>query len=1375
MRSIKFSEKLLKTNPYYLGLDVGTNSIGWAITDQNYNIIKKNGKALWGTYLFKEAMPASTRRIFRSARRRRKKLIKRIKLLQEYFSDAISEVDPSFFQRIKESFLYAEDKSIFQKNSLFNDASYSDQDYHNQYPTIYHLRNELCISKEKHDPRLVYLAIHHIMKNRGHFLLQGKNFTSNQQTIISLTNFCDLFFTMFEFEIFSSDNLQTVASILSQTGINASDKQKEIQKHLNLSTKQSKEFCKLLVGNSANIINLFELEHNESELKSIKFNDANFETENSQQDIELVLGDDKIIIDSAYTLYNSSLLEQILTSKEGQVFSTISEARINIYETHKFDLKYLKETIKKIASIAKDSKLYYEVFRANRKKLNNYVSYSGKTNSIDNLSPHQRCNYEEFAKYLKALLIKYKKILKKLAEDNDAYDLINGLLSNINSILEGISTETFLPKIVSSANGVIPYQLHEQELRLILENASNYLPFLTNIVRKEIIQIFSFKVPYYVGPFDDRKEKSEFGWLVRNSNEPIRPWNLNKVVDIPATSEQFIKRMTNKCSHLIGEDVLPKESLLYSEFLALQGLNMLTIDGYRLDHEIKQKLYDHFFVERSQSGKITKKRIVNALRFQGIFVKLESIGGIDQEIPVKLKALKDFKRILPNQELLRKDIEKIIAKITIFPDSVELIKSWLEKEFSEKLSLQQISDISKLKYSGWGNLSRRLLTKLKHKTPDGRKRSIIEIMREESVLLQELISRKYTFSEQINKNNESYIDDPNVITEDYLSELYLSPAVKKAVRKTLLIGKELFKIMGGSPQKVFIEMSRGGDNPKKATKSRKKQLGDLYKSLKDDVTLWNDVLSKKPEEQFKSKILYLYSIQKGKCMYSGESIDLEDPNFNSKYDIDHIRPRSLTKDDSFDNLVLVKQELNRSKANNYLIDDHIQKKQGAFWKMLYQQGFISEDKYKRLIRKNDFSPDELQGFLNRQLVETRQSTKVIADIYNRLLHDSDVVYVKANLVSDFRYSDGRNKENKTQFYFPKVRFINDFHHAKDAYLNIVVGNCYHSKFTQNFYMQLSKIISSNPKSYDFNFSKFYDKEIKYKNQDIWIPGRDGTIKTITKYMGQNNVLVNYESYRQSGGLYDQMLVKKGLGQHPIKTSIPQLAAIDKYGGFNKLTGSHFSIVKYKKRNKEEIGIVNIPLILKKYNFSNKSIIEYLISEGYEDPTILVSELKYHSLIVFNGQKYRIKAKTGSQLKCSPFIQASYSLNLEKFIKELERINKNENFETITKENLDALFTELVGRLTKAPFSNFRAFKNQGEMLENNLNIFIELTIKEKIDVIFSIILLLTGFGEPVNLSPVKLSRQAGVNLLTVNNKNHNKLTIINRSITGFFENSKEIF
>lgn len=42
-------------NDYYLGFDIGTNSVGWAVTDLQYKLLRFNKKDMWGSRLFEEA------------------------------------------------------------------------------------------------------------------------------------------------------------------------------------------------------------------------------------------------------------------------------------------------------------------------------------------------------------------------------------------------------------------------------------------------------------------------------------------------------------------------------------------------------------------------------------------------------------------------------------------------------------------------------------------------------------------------------------------------------------------------------------------------------------------------------------------------------------------------------------------------------------------------------------------------------------------------------------------------------------------------------------------------------------------------------------------------------------------------------------------------------------------------------------------------------------------------------------------------------------------------------------------------------------------------------------------------------------------------
>ena len=54
---------------YYLGLDVGSASVGWAVSDENYNLCKFKGKDMWGIRLFETAKTAAERRSKRANRR----------------------------------------------------------------------------------------------------------------------------------------------------------------------------------------------------------------------------------------------------------------------------------------------------------------------------------------------------------------------------------------------------------------------------------------------------------------------------------------------------------------------------------------------------------------------------------------------------------------------------------------------------------------------------------------------------------------------------------------------------------------------------------------------------------------------------------------------------------------------------------------------------------------------------------------------------------------------------------------------------------------------------------------------------------------------------------------------------------------------------------------------------------------------------------------------------------------------------------------------------------------------------------------------------------------------------------------------------------
>lgn len=275
-------------------------------------------------------------------------------------------------------------------------------------------------------------------------------------------------------------------------------------------------------------------------------------------------------------------------------------------------------------------------------------------------------------------------------------------------------------------------------------------------------------------------------------------------------------------------------------------------------------------------------------------------------------------------------------------------------------------------------------------------------------------------------------------------------------------------------------------------------------------------------------------------MYSGEKIELKELN---NHDIDHIHPQSLVKDNSFTNMVLVKRNLNAIKSDKYPLNAalDIPQKAKTLWYVLKKHGFMNNEKYNRLTRNHPFTVGELEGFIARQLVETRQSTKAIAIILKELYPKTEIVYVKAGNVSDFRHdvndfekgsvipTDLKNQRILDNRLI-KCRIVNDMHHAKDAYLNIIVGNVYSTKFTKN---PRNFIENSYGERRSYSLNQMYREEVNGtvngKKVNVWTPTKldvetgeliEGTMATVQKYMRRNNVIVTRMAYEQKGQLFE---------------------------------------------------------------------------------------------------------------------------------------------------------------------------------------------------------------------------------------------------------------
>lgn len=1339
---------------YFLGLDIGTGSVGWAVTDKNYNILRKHGKSLWGVRLFESASTAEDRRLYRTSRRRLDRRNRRLQLLQELFAEEINNIDPGFFLRMKESTYLPEDKRDANGHvpelpyALFIDEDFTDKDYHKQYPTIYHLRKMLMETSDTPDIRLVYLAFHHIMKHRGHFLLSGnieniKEFKLSFNKLLQLIREEEL-----DFDInVTDDMIQEIELLLKNKDYSRSRKKTELTRIMGAKNRCSKAICSLLTGYTVNLCDLYDDDQlKECEKPKISFTDSKYDEYIAS--VEDTLEERFIIIEAAKAVYDWATLVNIL----GEA-SSISEAKVSIYEKHAKDLVILKELAKNSLS----TKEYKELFVFSDTKFKNYPAYVGmsKINGKKIALQGKKASKEDFYDFLK------KKILTKIP-DSETKDYI----------LEEIEKETFLPKSTSKDNGVLPHQVHLYELKKILENLSDKISIL-NMHKEKIIQLFEFRIPYYVGPLNVvTNDESKFTWAVRRTNEKISPWNFDQVIDVEKSAEKFIRRMTNKCTYLKGADVLPKDSLLYSKFMVLNELNNLRINGEPITVVLKQDIFEEVFKKKR---KVTQKKLKEYLAVnKGYNPKTIEFTGIDGDFKASLNSYHDFKEKLTDVDLNNHEKEQIILNIVLFGDDTKLLNKRLQGLFPQ-LTAKQIKSLSSLKYKGWGRLSKEFLQEISAPAPEtGEEWNIITALWETNDNLMQLLSHKYLFHQNLQELNKD--GQTTKLTYQTVDDLYVSPAVKRQIWQAITIVKEIQKVMGAAPERIFIEMAREKQESKR-TVTRQEHLMSLYQKCKEEERNWITELNDKSNQELRSDRLYLYYTQKGRCMYSGKKINFDDLWIDQKYDIDHIYPQSKIMDDSIDNRVLVKHQLNQIKDDNYPISSDIRTKQHAFWKSLCDGEFISKEKYKRLTRSDALDSHELAGFIQRQLVETRQSTKAVAELLKNALPDTEIVYSKAKVVSKFR----------KDFEFIKVRDMNDLHHAKDAYLNIVVGNTYFIKFTKN----PSLFIQENP-GRSYNLQKMFKKHTVKNNTEVaWTPGDSGSIATVRKFMNKNDILVTRKAYEVKGELFDQQIMKKGKGQVPIKSSNERLNGedgINKYGGYNKAKGTYFMLVESTdKKGKQIRSIVYIPLYLKtKIENDEEWTLEYLKKDrGLINPKILIKKIKTDTLFEVDGFKMWLSGRSCDRLKSGQLserlifknanqlvLSEQGTITLKKALKYVQRLKDTKDlkltvWDELSEKELIELYNEFLYKLEHTLYGC--RLSAQAITLANKKELFCSLPNENKCIVLSEILHMFQCNSVAANLSSINGPSSAGILIMNNNITTCESIVIINNSPSGIYE------
>ncbi len=1383
---------------YSIGLDMGTGSVGWSVVDEHGKLLHFKKQPTWGSRLFDSAQPASEARTHRGQRRRYVRRRWRLDLLQSLFKDEMSAVDPGFFERLNHS-------RTVDGDPIFNGSDFTKADYYDRFPTIYHLRNYLMETDEKADLRLVYLAMHNIVKHRGNFLreaeknLKSKDANPNKAVDVLFKALNDWRASR-RLEELADKRHQLVEALGKEGKQSRSALAQEIAPLVTGVVSEEldqKKFARALANAMVGLAAEFKDVFGDFPCEKTKVSLGN---EEDLEKLKTSCPDDCVeLLDALCGVYSAFVLQGLLSYAPGE---SISKNMIAKYDQYEADLKLLKGPGGLVRTYC--SKEAYDAF------------FRGPTyhdlNADDPSKDYSRVEAKGYTAYNlhKTSYDDFKKEVIKLFKGSGAESDPRYI-----DMMERFDRQQFLRRLKTSDNGSIYYQLHLEELRAIIKNQGRFYPFLLENAEK-FESLVSFRIPYYVGPLTNKNARKDshgnnrFQWSERKpgmEDAVITPWNWDQVIDKNKSAENFIMRMTGDCTYLAGEKTLPKCSLLYEEFCVLNELNGMRWsedgdDWRRFDAAQREGIMHDLF---HKYRRVTNKRIMEWLvREDGATNPCVKGGQGESAMESKLSSFIFFTKdilhvddIVPGTKLYN-DVETIILWNTLFEDR-SILKEKLESEFgpsgSGLLDVEQIKTICKKRFTGWGRLSKKFLTGLKVDARDGRKVSIMDVLRdgnpnstrrngETMVMMEALRDEGLGFQKAVDEANRAYY----VGKADNLgvNDLPGSPAIRRSLNQAIRIVNEIASIAGHAPSNIFIEVTRDEDEKAKGkrTKRRYDQLKNALEKLKkDDPIIWEEIKATSPDDL--NERLTLYFMQRGKCLYSGKPIDINQLSNAGMYEVDHIIPRAYIKDDSFENKALVLREMNQRKTDELLIDESVRRKMNGYWRDLHEAHLIGDKKFNNLLRSH-VTEGAMKGFVARQLVETSQMVKLAQSLLEARYVDkgTKIVPVKASMSHNLREAAG----------FIKCREANDFHHAHDAFLACRIGlfiqmrhpGIYdnpigHTRVIQNYVRAQANTFNRShkmPGSAGFVINSFltsgFDKETGEIFKDQW--DAEVELEGMRRALNYRQCYISRMPQEDTGAFWDETIYSP---RHPNKgknLSLPlkRELAPKRYGGFSTQKSAYFFIYEAKKKGKPFFQLAEVPVWLaSRANSRPEALADY--ARGLAETSkldfvrIVRPKIMKKQLIELNDERLFITGREEVRNAKELFVEG----NLQNLVSMAERFVREGK---PLPDEFGDLADDLLGALTLRGMTTARGLMKKISQVRDNSKL-LSLEAEEKARLLIQYLNIVNGANRQIDLSAVGGAKTAGQYKVTFSKELNDPSVdfyIIDQSVTGMFERKTRV-
>lgn len=290
-----------------------------------------------------------------------------------------------------------------------------------------------------------------------------------------------------------------------------------------------------------------------------------------------------------------------------------------------------------------------------------------------------------------------------------------------------------------------------------------------------------------------------------------------------------------------------------------------------------------------------------------------------------------------------------------------------------------------------------------------------------------------------------------------------------------------------------------------------------------------------------------------------------------------------------------------------------------------------------------------------------------------------------------------------------------------------------------------------------------------------------SLKIVKQMMAKNNIRYTRYAFCQHGGLFDQMPVKKGKGQIPLKQDGPK-SDMAKYGAYNRAMSKYFALISYSdKKGKEVRQLVPIDAVTEKSYLADPD--GYVSSYVGVPANVLIPCIKYNACLSFDGFRMHLSSKSsgGAKVVYKPAMQLVLSYEQEKYVRNVTKyLSQNKDrplnkYDGISAEENMVLYNTLVDKMNHSILS--LRFGSIGEKISGKAERFIALPTEDQCVVLSEMLKILHANVMSGDLTKIGLAGKAGI--VTTNSKlseikGVTSVKLIHQSITGLFEQQVEL-